>query len=50
MMKSMATIAEITGRKVNHSTRKTFASTLLHADRQITEVAQLPNLFFPSGW
>ena len=31
MMKSMATIAEITGRKVNNSTRKTFASTLLHA-------------------
>ena len=44
MMKSMATIAEITGRKVNHSTRKTFASSLLHADRQITEVAQL------GGW
>ena len=44
MMKSMATIAEITGRKVNHSTRKTFASTLFHADRQITEVAQL------GGW
>jgi integrase len=38
------TIAEITGRKVNHSTRKTFASTLLHADSQITEVAQL------GGW
>lgn len=41
MMKSIAKIAEITGRKVNHSTRKTFAATLLHADRQNTEVAQL---------
>jgi hypothetical protein len=37
-------IAEITGRKLNHSTRKTFVSTLLHADRQNTEVSQL------GGW
>ena len=45
MMKSMATIAEITGRKVNHSTMiKRLPVTLLHADRQITEVAQL------GGW
>jgi hypothetical protein len=36
MMKSVATIAEITGRKVNHSTRKTFASTLLQHSSLIT--------------
>lgn len=41
MMKTMASNAELSGRKVNHSTRKTFATTLLQSDRPITEVAQL---------
>lgn len=41
MMKEMAGQAELMGRKVNHSTRKTFACTLLQADRPNTEVAQL---------
>lgn len=40
-MKEMAEQAELMGRKVNHSTRKTFACTLLQADRPNTEVAQL---------
>lgn len=44
MMKNLATQAEIMGRKVNHSTRKTFASALLQSDRPNTEVAQL------GGW
>ena len=44
MMKTMATDAKLSGRKVNHSTRKTFATTLLHSDRANTEVAQL------GGW
>ena len=44
MMKMMANQAQLSGRKVNHSTRKTFASTLLQSDRPVTEVAQL------GGW
>jgi len=40
----MALNADLYGRKVNHSTRKTFATTLLQSDRPITEVAQL------GGW
>ena len=40
----MANAADILGRKVNHSTRKTFATTLLHSDRPTTEVAQF------GGW
>ena len=41
MMKTMTLAADLYGRKVNHSTRKTFATTLLQSDRPITEVAQL---------
>jgi len=41
MMKEMAGQAELMGRKVNHSTRKKFACTLLQTDRPNTEVAQL---------
>lgn len=41
MMKEMAGQAELMRRKVNHSTCKTFACTLLQADRPNTEVAQL---------
>ncbi|CAC5422257.1 unnamed protein product [Mytilus coruscus] len=44
MMKTMAVTAELYGRKVNHSTRKTFATTLLQSERPVTEVAQL------GGW
>ncbi|VDI49717.1 Hypothetical predicted protein [Mytilus galloprovincialis] len=44
MMKMMANQAQLSGRKVNHSTRKTFASSLLQSERPITEVAQL------GGW
>ncbi|XP_071139884.1 uncharacterized protein [Mytilus edulis] len=44
MMKTMAETAELYGRKVNHSTRKTFATTLLQSERPVTEVAQL------GGW
>lgn len=40
-MKMMANQAQLSGRKVNHSTRKAFASTLLQSDRPVTEVAQL---------
>jgi hypothetical protein len=40
----MALTAELYGKKVNHSTRKTFATTLRQSDRPITEVAQL------GGW
>ena len=40
----MAERANIQGRKVNHSGRKTFATTLLQNGRPITEVAQL------GGW
>ena len=43
-MKTMALTAELYGRKVNHSTRKTFVTTLLQSDRPITEVAQV------GGW
>ena len=41
IMKTMADAAEIYGRKVNHSTIKTFATSLLHSERPVTEVAQL---------
>ena len=41
MMKSIASLGELEGRKTNHSTRKTFATTLLDADIPITEIAQL---------
>ncbi|XP_076070355.1 uncharacterized protein KIAA1958-like [Mytilus galloprovincialis] len=44
MMKTMAEAAQLYGRKVNHSTRKTFATSLLHSERLPTEVAQL------GGW
>ena len=44
IMKTMVLTAELYGRKVNHSTRKTFATTLRQSDRPITEVAQL------GGW
>ncbi|XP_063418164.1 uncharacterized protein LOC134700948 [Mytilus trossulus] len=44
MMKTMAEAAQLYGRKVNHSTRKTFATSLLHSERPPTEVAQL------GGW
>ncbi|XP_071177505.1 uncharacterized protein KIAA1958-like [Mytilus edulis] len=44
MMKMMANQAQLSGRKVNHSTRKTFASSLLQSERPITEVAQF------GGW
>jgi integrase len=44
IMKTMALTAELYGRKVNHSTRKTFFTTLLQSDRPITEVAHL------GGW
>ncbi|VDH93354.1 Hypothetical predicted protein [Mytilus galloprovincialis] len=37
----MAETAELYGRKVNHSTRKTFATALLQLKRPVTEVAQL---------
>ena len=41
MLKSRAETAEVKGRKGNHSTRKTFATALLHSERPTTEVAQL---------
>lgn len=44
MMRAMANLGELEGRKTNHSTRKTFATTLLDADIPNTEVAQL------GGW
>ena len=44
MMKSIASLGELEGRKTNHSTRKTFATTLLDADVPNSEVAQL------GGW
>lgn len=44
MIKTMAEKANLQGRKVNHSGRKTFATTLLQNGRPITEVAQL------GGW
>ncbi|CAC5410049.1 unnamed protein product [Mytilus coruscus] len=44
MMKTMAVTAEVYGRKVNHSTRKTFVTTLFQSERPVTEVAQL------GGW
>lgn len=44
MMKTMANLGELEGRKTNHSTRKTFATTLLDADLPNTDVAQL------GGW
>jgi hypothetical protein len=44
IMKTMVLTAELYGRKVNHSTRKTFATTLRQSDRPITEVAQLGGL------
>ncbi|CAC5362320.1 unnamed protein product [Mytilus coruscus] len=44
IMKMMASQAQLSGRKVNHSTRKTFASSLRHSERPVTEVAQL------GGW
>ena len=43
-MKSIASLGELEGRKTNHSTRKTFATTLLDADVPNSEVAQL------GGW
>ena len=43
-MKSLAVDGNLKGRKVNHSTRKTFATTLVHAGLPPTEVAQL------GGW
>jgi len=44
MMKSIASLGELEGRKSNHSTRKTFATTLLDAYIPNTEVPQL------GGW
>ena len=44
IMKSIASLGELEGRKTNHSARKTFATTLLDADIPITEIAQL------GGW
>ena len=44
MMNLMADQGGLTGRKVNHSTRKTFATTLVHTGLPPTEVAHL------GGW
>ncbi|XP_053379635.1 uncharacterized protein LOC123536945 [Mercenaria mercenaria] len=44
IMNVLAERGNIEGRKVNHSTRKTFAATLIQAGRPPTEVAQL------AGW
>ena len=41
IVKTMAEKANLQGRKVNHSGRKTFTTTLLQNGRPITEVAQL---------
>ncbi|XP_052068999.1 uncharacterized protein LOC127708190 [Mytilus californianus] len=41
IMKNMAERGELQGRKVNHSGRKTFATTLLQSGKPVTEVAQL---------
>ena len=43
-MSSLAARGNLKGRKVNHSTRKTFAQTLVQAGRPPTEVAHL------GGW
>jgi len=41
IMKNMAEKVQLESRKVNHSSRKTFATTLLHGGTPITEVAAL---------
>lgn len=43
-MKELAELGELEGRKRNHSTRKTFATTLVQAGRPPTEIAAL------AGW
>lgn len=44
IMKQLAEKGRLEGRKVNHSTRKTFAQTLVQAGRPPTEIAHL------GGW
>ncbi|XP_063399089.1 zinc finger MYM-type protein 2-like [Mytilus trossulus] len=44
IMKDMASKCDLQGRKVNHSSRKTFGQTLLNGGRPLTEVADL------GGW
>lgn len=41
MMNKLADQGGFVGRKVNHSTRQTFANTLIQAGRPTTEVADL---------
>ena len=43
-MKTMAAKSQLEGRIVNHSSRKTFGTTLLHGGTPLTEVADL------GGW